>query len=483
MLDYTEDFKKVLIGVFVASFVFMGVSIGLSAMGINYFSVSEPNTMLRIILNGLKYLIISSVFWFAVAYLTKEKKAALVAFFIKLSFLGYMIFQLLTQVTNDESVLSFYWPDRIFSLIAYVTFGLMAFKNARGLYMILVFFALIGIGFGMPGTYQIMIDPLLSAVGLGGIMEFEISAGEGSYTYLNVFYIFASNLNLLLEVIVFWFVYTAIRLGNKFDISLRTIKVSQKVDTVSFSIIYLILGLGLVLSIFALGHIYLLNEEINNEVHVVRVFEVIGLCIGIYIIASLYRNFIVSFFVSKGFYPRWLYLLLNIPLINVFAWIILVLRYPNQSALDGNDISVGLMQVKKSQKSFVMDGKNKRIKNNLFLFIFAILLIIIVQMDKIGFKDGDFFRILSVSLSSIGLIFWYFNDKKAAFFLLAIQLFIIILNGVFLLDFQMGVVVILGLANVIVYYPLFHFDRFKFVGSDDDILSENDIHVEGKSIQ
>lgn len=480
----TKNFTKALNKIFLISIGLAGISILMSAVGMSGFSISETNSSTRIVLVQMRSLLPIGTFWFFVAFLTKENKGALIAFLLKFISWGYITFQFLSHGFSSEL---YYLPNLLSTILAYVAFGLIYFKKANGLYLLLVFVLARGIGIASSSyAYYDILSGLLRAVGLRDIMEFRISTGENSYRPINLFVPFVRQMYLPLSLIIFWFVFCTIRQFKQlkqFDISFRTVQLFSKLSNLSFSVIFWTFRLPLFISVF--GIISYMDRVFIGDLNFDMAFSLVCFCFAIFVLGSLYRNFLSAYFISKGLTPGWRYFFLNVPVINLFVWISLLLRpakpedsfSASLSEKVGTETDQKILMAKDLQKKFVRDNRNNGIKLFIFLFIVLRSILKISGMDSrlIGSDQGDPVLFSLLTLLSLGLTIWYFSHKKALYVLFAIQSLLLLVIGVFQFESMLQLTTTSAMINMMIYYALFHFDKLNFVnfGIDSDIGLSN----------
>jgi len=471
----TKDFVKALNGLLIVTIAMFGISIWMSIEGLRGYLISEPNPTSRVLLNMGISLIWTSAFWFAVYYVSKEKIGALVGFLLSLaSTLPNQVKFLMNDVVHEYSTLS--WWGFLLPILPYIAFGIIHFKSSRGVYMVASYCVIAAIGYTSASEYYGFMNRMLDFIGLEGIFELEIPLEGTSYRPVNLFEELIYQRFQLLSFTIFWFVFSSIKNARIFDLSLRTIFTGPKLNVLTFSIIYWVLTLTLIIEVFgAVKHFSYFDMSFNY------VFKLVSFCFGIFVISSFYRNFIPYFLSSRGYNIGWVYLLLNIPIVQFFTWLSVILFMPakeSTTSTNENDTSEKEENVLKNtrllQAEFVKGDKNKSIKMVIIVLMILRLVVQLLQGNpgrQIGFQGDPVMAYLALFVSSIislGLIIWYFSDKKAIFILFAIQAFLVIVSGLTRAEPLIAIVSISGLINVVTYYVLFHFDQMKFVQVNEE---------------
>lgn len=435
----------VTLGLFVATLI-------LSILDMQGYPVNGDIPLLTLISNKLIDLVKIVAFWWAVAAISGDKKSAQVGAAIILCHWVWHGFQLLIGVIYFD-----YWLGYFVLIVAYGAFGLLHFKKSFGLIMLLAAFLTKGIMLGFNSwSYNDWFKDIYNLAGVANPFVIEISWGDGRYTSVEVLTILWDQRYMLLSFFIFWFTYRLACHPNRIDLSMRTCEVMEKQDKLTFSIIYFTLGMTLTIAVFELG--YLLKNGDSAMSMIQGVWQLLWCLLALYVIASLYRNYLTQWMVKEGSYPGWLYFLLNVPLVGIFTWLFILLRTKKQFETVGATTDVSSLQGK-----FEIEG------NRSILLTILALIVLNFVIERIGFSTwlssasgGDTWLLLIMITVAIVTFLWYSASEKAAFFILAFSAFILTVQLIRGQNWLDPMLVVAGIVNLVVYYPLFHFHKLKF---------------------
>lgn len=478
-MNFTTDFSKALRGICLISLFMLIPIIGLQYLGIYGFRSDETPSNSRVILNHLLNLIPRIIFWAGVFYVTKDKKASWVGFLI--AFLGQLIVAYLLFSKGAETKVSslYYWTNLIFSLVSLLVFGWMHFKKPRGLYLGLVAVIISGISYGMNNyEYYKIIESLFEMVGIDDIVQMRIPTGERSYRIVMPFLDFLYQFSHPLLFIIFWFVYSAIKRDQPFDLSLRTISLHEHTDKNTYALVHWVLRMAVVVTM--IGSLKFMARMMNQEFEIINLIKLINFCFSIFVVAALYRNILLSFYTTKKTYPGLFYVFLNIPYIHFIPWSYLFFmknrkktKVPSEDILDGLEPQTPLFaNALESQKKFIRSEKNNGLKVLIVIVLIfgAVLQITGFNNSMTGFPVESQMLLVLFSFISLALTIWYMNDSKALYPIFIIQSIAIIATLVFQNEAIMGVTAMAGLVNLLIYYPLFHYDKMRFKSDGSELL-------------
>lgn len=254
------------------------------------------------------------------------------------------------------------------------------------------------------------------------------------------------------------------------DISLRSIPIPQVISNFHYSIIYWVLRLSLITTVF--GFSLVSRTYLDRLTTIEGIIRIICLCLAIFVVGSIYRNFLAAFFISKGDYPKGWFFALNIPFIHPIAWArTLFLKTPepvSAEVLAQSEVEqdTALSTVKTLQDRFNKGDRNNPIK--VLIILFLILSYIFQFMEAVNSINAGNLSLLFISfIVSLSLVFWYFSDAKALFIIFGIQSFLVL--AFFIADYEslQTYVPVAGLLNMVFFYALFHFDRLNFIENND----------------
>lgn len=435
----------------------------LSYFGIAGISISSPedNTTLRIVLNKLKGVILAAAFWGAIGYLTNDYKAAITAFGVSIAF-RFGIAELLPSGNVYGVPKGFQYYLFLFSgILPYLAFGAVHFRSKLALQIMVAW----AITWGLSVThYGDMFERLISGftrvVGIREPFEFRVPTDTNGYRPINVFRIVHNQFILLIQVSIFWWVYQVTRAKKPIWDALHICSTSGSTDRLSFSAIYW--SFRLILFVSGMGLMGYIADTFRLPFEILTLLRVIIGALALLVVASIYRNFLVSHFAKKNEYPGGLFVLLNVPIINIFAWLYMLISYD----IVREDASSEFQQddITALKEKFVKSGRNGGWKimlivitifTGLFQFISAGF-----RLDK-PIRDGAFILLISLVITFC-LLLWYLYDKNSyipIFVLIVLSLVVtaIARDGSFIQP-TMAV----GIINLALFYGMFYFDELKW---------------------
>jgi hypothetical protein len=471
-LSYSNIELKTLSRLFLVTFIVFILLI-LDQIFIDFdITGDKAKQRLNMLIMMTPYLIFDAAFWWGVAKVTKEKRGALIAFCINLA---SMIFFLsggmeFLDIGRDSRFLI----SLLVSLASFLTFGWLRFKNTRGLLIVLVVIAYSGL------TQLTNYTTFYETVGqMGGLNDFDdylklsIPTSETSWRMVDVFHLLYKALQLPLQFLLFLFIYDRILREGKVDWSLKTAVIPENLTRKSYSMIYW--SLRFPLFVITFGGLSYLTRHSNPIGDWQQMWGFLSFVLGVFVLASFYRNFVTGYLLSKGKKPSWQYLILHLPVIHIFGWIhTLLLKSPQPKALksDEDEKETSLSGVEKIQKDFGYTDKSPLIKGLLVIFM------ILNMLNRFG-KAGITFEnmtgsipLILYSVITIGLALWYMNDHRAIFVLFIAQIVLALIILIAIPDLFWSPIFVAGLVNVLVYFGLFHFDKIKFATYSDLITTE-----------
>ncbi len=458
---FNKTFQKTLKKLFIATILLFGLSVLQRALGLGGYSRHDPAW--EILLLALTNLIPICIFWWAVATLTGESKGSLIAFLVVLSGQIYSTTLSISQGYSSELAEQIFWRLWILGFCAYGLFGMIHFGHRRGLYMMIAYLVLTGVTIKLGAwEYDKMMNWFLAFADLEDLFVVRVPLSESSYRPINLFRLFIIQLDLILSVSVFWWVFTQIKYRSQLDLTMRKVSILPKLDRLPFSIIYWTFRIALLAAVLGTAQRIVRAEGTSVSL----ICQVACFILGIYVIGSIYRNFLTAYLVGRGHYPRWVYLGLQLPVLHILVWIYVVSR-PAMSppaSLPPDHQSVRLPGVAEIQKKFVHDGRNAALK---FLLIFLIVILSALSLLDGGSALSPFGQMswltgLIAAAVAIVLTILYFHHENTLFFLFGLQGLSIVIVLVFT-PAEPSVRLLANLLNMVVLYSLFHFDRMTFV--------------------
>lgn len=453
----------------------------MGVLSLKGYSSREVNSIFRVMANLMYSFLYAGAFWYAVFYLTKERKGASLGLCIEM--LGPLYFGVVMSSAGDVSggYASYFWIRMGMQILALGSFGWTYFKKPVGLWLIFVYIAMSGIT-ASNGSFQLFIfmDDFFRNIGMDNFLEFRIPIGERSYESVFLLRYFVDALKLLLKVILFWGIFYGIKEDSRFDFSMRTVSVFPKLDKFTISIVYWTFRLILISMTFGLVRYFTYARPGGFEVRFA--FELFFMSIAIFVVGSFFRNFLTAWFASKGKYPNGLYFFLNVPIINFFVWLKLLFSPDTPVKLslrssgemvdkegyeyEEEEVFGSVQEAEALQGQFVREGRNRPIKTGM------ILLLVLISIFRIGamfdrVNENGLMILLGSAFISLMLAIWYMNDKKAVFILFALEFVTALLAPIIDIDGVTNFVSFAGLVSLVIYYVLFHFEEFRFVDDGD----------------
>jgi len=417
---------------------------------------------LRVILNDGMRIIGILAFWLAVLIYTKDVLSSLVAGVIAVAMIYLYNPVSSFRLLQDQAESLQYYIFQLSYILPYVIFGLLHFRKMSGIRICLVYLVFFGVGVSInSGEFQDQINRLLGIVGIDDALEIRFPTESGGYRVFHPLRILVYQSIYIWQFVVFYWVYQWIKQGTSLINHTKTY-IPVSFNRLDYSIVYW--GLRLLLFVSGLGVIYYIKSFQDSPLYPYYLITVaIAYCFGIFIIASIYRNFLVAHFVHMKKYPGGLFLLLNIPIVNVFAFIYSLFYFNseieskemNESLIDAADLSL--------QDQFVQHGQNGFLK---FIFILAFAFPALYTLNRIGFRvdaPNSAEAILGLISFLVSLFVLWCYLKNAVFYypIIIISAIVFILGVAFKQASLMDAMFVTGMINMIIYFGLFHFDQLK----------------------
>lgn len=402
------------------------------------------------IVNNLIYITNPIVLWYLVGRYTKDRTAALLA--IAVTFIIYFVLTIIS-IFNDTSA----GFDNIFSKtlagsLPFLVFGIVHHKSAKGLLYLIPFFIFHGLYLGDLNFILDQVDRILRHVDLDGLLELKIPSNTSTSSYWQIYPL--SKIIFFCQVIIQFILmvkfYSILSKKKWNDFILREVK-PINIGKFGFSIIFWVSRFILLSLLFA----FVYRMQWFNDTLVPKSILFLwlpSLALASFVFLSFYRNFLTSYFISKNLLPGWRYLLLNIPVINFFIWLNLILAKKTKKE------KPVLLTEQIIKKQFDYTEKNINIKVTL-----TIAIIIITLMKYLNFHGTDKESLILIVNGLVSLIFLiaYFSNSR---FYLPILIFSILIF--FSLPILGGMesypLIIASIINVIIWYPLYHLDKMTF---------------------
>lgn len=472
-MEITNRFSKTLKVLLICTVFIFVFSLVLSAYGLYGISFDPlDNSTLRILLNKVYRVINIVIIWGAIGYLTKDYVASGVAFLVAilLSF-GIPNSMFFGQTENIKTFLI-----SLVRILPFFAFGLVHFKSSKGLYIGLVGLLLWGLAVGNNSyPFTRMLESFGKLFGVRDLFELKIPLEGNSYRSINLLSLFIGKFYLIVEVIFFWWVYKKLVEGKSIFKNLMTISLNPVVDKLTYSIIYW--SLRLTLFITGLGILSYISRSFSAELNPFVLIRVGAYCFSLFVLATIYRNFLVSRFVANGRYPNGLFLFLNFPIVNFFAWFYSLFSFKNKPNTLTNEADVDEASlIKDLQKKFVTEGKNAIWK---VLFVAFTFFVMIYQLNRAGFRVDGPSRGGAVMLAlffflSFCLLLWFLADRNSYFPLLILISLNIVLVTILREQSLLQSTIATGIINLVLYFGLFHFNHLKWDLPPQEISEEEE---------
>lgn len=502
-MPITPIFVKALKSYFTMLIILYLISLVLRYSGMHGINLDSPNSFLRVMISQFYDYLATLAFWLTIFFITRDKKAFLMVMVLQTLLLIYDMYSFSTSKDMHLVIKSVTTVHRGIGIISFTLFGLLHFKSAKGLYLPLALLITFGFTSGPWFTNGFSkISSMVNLLDLDRMFSYSIQFEEGHYRNVDFIRALYPQLYALFNLIIFWFVYSLIKTGKSFDLTLRTIRLTPVINQLTFSLIYWPFRILLIVAAF--GTLSMVAVSFQRAVTLTVMFQVAAACFSIFVAGSIYRNFLTDYMVSKGRSPGWLYWFLNVPILNFFAWIYTFFIPPQSSSSDENETPTDEGQTQLSpdtgviissaelvdpeehssseenpstyegpavyhvhplQNDFIDEDRNTMIKVILILFS-AGLMAMQLNNTSLGFLNPN--RGLPESpilivIITLALTIWYMFDWKALMPLYFIQCFGIFSIVFFQMQDSLSIMIGAGLINMMVYYSLFHFDHLKLI--------------------
>ncbi len=436
----------------------------LSYKGILGYSISRPseNTDVRMFLNKLKELLSTGVFWMLVGYISKDNKAAIIALILSIAIhFGVDVF--LPNTSRMVPTMSYQFYLRlILSVIPILIFGLVHFKSSLGLKFIGFWIIIWSLTITFdPSNFERMIEGFTRMIGWRKPFEIRISTGENSYRPISIFRILHRELFLIVKLCIFWWIYQLIKTKQSILGAMQTCYDMAKIDRLSYSAIYW--SLRIFLFVGGLGIVSFIANSFRLPFDMVLIIRVMIGTGALVIVAAIYRNFLVSHFAHRSQYLGGLYFLLNIPIVNVLAWLYALITFdiPPNAADESSSQQERFTQLK---SDFVKENKNNGWKIVIIVFTSFTLL---YQLNKAGFRidgpsrDGAYMTFL-ISLVLFCLVLFFLYNKNAYKPLLTLFCLNVVLIAIYRNESFLYPAMATSIINMVLFYGMFYFDELKW---------------------
>jgi hypothetical protein len=464
-MKISKEFLKIINLVFVISLITWIIRIFLHASGY-YPDIYYREDVPGIIISRIFYLVPILLFWIPIGFLTKDFKSTyyVIAFYILVSVVNVFVFSknyinISSHFSDDKWRVLYDGYFLVSNILGYLMFGFLHFKNPKGVFILLAYFAFYGISNGLNANF------LDDTSGDFSIWEEifiynKINIGVGLISIQNILNFVFRSFSVVLQITVFYFIYQKLSKKENPDFGFRKIFLSDEINNFSYFGIYWAIRIALFGIIFWLPSALFELEHFGNNGYFI--ISVVFVLFGIYVFGSIYRNFLTNFLMTKGRHPAWLYLFLNLPIIHIIAWIISLFVNDKRKKLEANGFKGKLEDQLKEKFNYNLNNVIIKIIFILILFIPIFQYTGVIVDSGVDYNKDELTFLLIASIVAIGLSVLYMWVKNAVYFLLILG---VSLFSYSLIDNNELVIKVIGLntlINLIIYYPLFHFDQFKF---------------------
>lgn len=404
----------------------------------------ESNNLGYRIIDTLIYSINSVVFWYLIGKFTKDRTAALYAIGITILITSAL---LIISIDNDNIFLK-----SIVGSLAFLAFGIAHHKSIKGLLYVIPFLIFQGLDLGDLYFIHVRADRILSIIDLDGILQLEIPSRPDSSSHI-IYYPIANIISfsqIIIQYILMIQFYLILNKKNWNDFMLRRVSLI-KIDKFSFSIIFWVSRFIIMSLIFAFVYnTYSLNRSsISNSM---MYLWLPSIALATFVFLSFYRNFLVSYFISKNLLPGWRYLFLNIPVINFFIWLHLLLT--KETKEDKPSIATD----EEIKKQFGYADNNDNIK---IVLVFAIIIPTLLKYFNFNGSDNEALLLIANGVVSLIILGAYFYSSKFYFPLLLVSV-LALFSLPFLNTIETYPLIMASIINLILWYPLFHLNKMTF---------------------
>lgn len=456
-MKYSPQFFKTLNLLLIASVIIIAYSV-LEQVLMFDMRRESGSSLKYILINHGAWFLTSIATWGAIYFFTRDRNATLSAFAIELLTIILSIVIIYNQWKGPGLYTMQWLLFSFLRVLSYAVFGLIHFKNKKGLLLSLASLLIIGSWVGsLNGNSFDFISDFFRR--LDNPFHIEISRGENSYTHIDILYQLYKSVSLLMDFILFTFVYNAIKAKEKFDFKMNTVYLDTQMSKSQYSIVYWVLRLTLFGYLFGLASYARLRFGLDQE----NIFyiKLILFVFSIFVVGSIYRNTLTTLIINSGKYPKWLYIVLNIPIINLIGWIISLVSYKTTKGESSEESQSRLNRVLKD----FSNNENTIIK---VLIIFTLFIKIIIDSYRLDFNVGGMslenpLIVIGVALLSMGFTIWYLWDHKSYFPLLIIQTLILVVGIIFIGIDWILLFPVAGILNLVIYYSLFHLPHINWV--------------------
>lgn len=447
-------FKVVIISFLLSLLYYLGLALN----GVNYFGYSEENIK---ILSYIFQFTNQVVIWWAIGVYCKDKKSAFSAllFYTILWIIHLYYFKdnsYATPVSKVQTLFSF-----AITFSSYLVFAIMHFKSKKGAQILLIPIITTGILFGYNSYFPNgLLDLLLNFFNIDDWFRIDVAIAENRSIRITLKLLINNAIISVFHYIAFKFVYDNIKSSHAFFPFMKTIKMSPQISNLGFSLIFWTTWYVLYLSMTKFWKAIPYFESSSS---IIAVIFYILFGIGIFVLCSFLRNFLLEKLIHKGFIPGWLLFSLFIPLVNIFVWIYIIKQ-------EGRYITYNVDKSKRriSYREILLEYLD--IDRNLYIIVISILLSIGYTCYKFvntSGPEGQSLLIIGLIVNLI-IIVLYYKFEKVMFYLYLLlftaYLLMIIVN--FDLVKSLGPGTMMG--HLVIFFGVFHFDKFNIIDENNE---------------
>lgn len=396
-------------------------------------ALDNPSKLTRgqqFLLFELPYLLQLGLLWGAIAYVFNLKKEVLICVVavIITNNVGALLYK---DFKGDYFAILY----EILNLFPYTLFGWLVFKDRRMWSMLLLgFIVSMASSVGLTGELPTTLKFILSIFGKGYMPTVPFL---GLTNPVDLWLVLTRPLGNIFSYLLLSHVLYALQ--RKHDpLSLGNIDLSNRYSKVFATVLYLVYNL-ILMNLFS-APVRLGSSGLSLVYGIVMI---IGFLLTIYTIALMYRNFLVEFSLVEHGKVGWWYFLLGIPIVNVFAWIFVLISPPLLTTPE--QVNTAFEKERKSG--------NDSIKA-IILFLTIILGIFLV----LGARDNHLSAIIS-ALVGCALVAWYVSSPNGLWGLITITsvLIFLVAQGKWSIGRAFSFEsVINNFVGLVVWFPLFH---------------------------
>ncbi|MFP2997828.1 hypothetical protein ABN763_18085 [Spongiivirga sp. MCCC 1A20706] len=339
--------------------------------------------------------------------------------------------------------------------IPFLVFGFVYHKNAKGLWYFIVYLIIAGIAMG--NAYEI--NEFISGLFRYSSPFRKLFVFDEGGVFIAPMPMLFYKLMVIPQFIAFFYLHNAILSAENNAFQFKKLRISN-LSNLEFSVVFWTSRMVILTLIFSLisrlerrWGIGAGNDQIQLYIWVVSIIT------AAYFFSLIYRNFLTSYFVSKGIKPGWKFIFINLPIINFFIWLYITFFVNLPENLSIGD------KIDKVTALFKNSTKNDQIK---VVFYIIIILGIVVRLIRGGSNiDPIVVGLISgvLSIVALALYFAYSRTATILFGLNALLLLIIPFapSGV------LTAVLIYNMIYTLLWISVFHFDVFTY---DHDFSGE-----------